>query len=318
MSWTDSFPVMDEQMVEEFEGLATPRAKQQLQEWYGVQEVFNRQDKRHLVAMSLFWKPSAASKNVYPEPTRETIMNAGNLGLDLRFEPWPHYIQPILDGAPDILSRCEDVAVRVYLASDLGFLVEDLVEAGCEVFLMRHASVAHAPGVAWRLLALSDQDRLVTIVDSDRLCDVAADLERTRAMERANLSAWRNPVCIDLDPEGKVVCKSMIGCQLGARGGWPMERLLHAFTWHVMRRTIPDVVEVPGCGVRQINHGNWPDFGFEEWFLTVVMYPRMAGGGVLTFVPSSARSALLALDVEYVTWSNSDSQLVYFPVESCC
>lgn len=319
MSWTEVYPVMDEDMVDEFETAATPEERTELEEWYGVREVFNAQpDKKHLLAFSLFWKPSAASKKVYPTPTREILMNAGELGLDLRFEPWPHYIQPILDEVPKILEQFDDVAVRVYLAADLDFLVEDMVEAGCEVFLMRHPSIAHAPGVAWRVLAFAEKDRLVTMVDADRLKEVAADIERTRAMERTGLGTWRVPVMIDQDPEGKVVYKPFIGCQIGAKGGWPMERLLHAFTWHMMKGSIPTTVEIPGCGPRPINHGYWPDFGFEEWFLGVVMYPRMAGGGMLTFVPANASSTLLTLDVEYVTWSNPESQLVYFPVETCC
>lgn len=318
MSWTECFPVMDESMVEEFEELATAEERAQLEEWYGVKEVINRQDKRHVLAMSLFWKPSAASKRVYPKPTRRVLKNAGELGLDLRFEPWPHYIQPILDEAPKLLSTHDDVAVRIYLAADLAFLVRDLVSAGCEVFLMRHPSVAHAPGIAWRVLAFGDRDRLVTMVDSDRLREASFDLDRTRAMERTGLAAWRVPVCCDWDGRGQVPYKAMVGAQVGAKGGWEMARLLHAFTWHMIRGTIPLAVEVPGCGMYPINNGAWPDYGFEEWFLTVVMYPRMAGAGILTFVPASAHSALLTLDVEYATWSNAESQLVYFPVARCC
>ncbi|MES2476507.1 MAG: hypothetical protein V4640_12060 [Verrucomicrobiota bacterium] len=318
MSWTESFPVMGEDMVDDYENLATPEEKAELEEWYGVKEIFNAQDKRHLVSFSLFWKPSSASKKVYPTPTREILQTAGELGLDLRFEPWPHYIQPVLDAMPVLMEKYDDVTVRVYLAADLDFLVEDFVNVGCEVYLMRHPSLAHAPGVVWRVLAFAEKDRLVTMVDSDRLNEVIADIERTREMDRAGLKSWRVPVMIDTDGAGKVVYKSFIGCQIGAEGGWPMERLLHAFTWHSRRGSLPTLVDVPGCGVMPINHGYWPDFGFEEWFLTVVMYPRMAGAGMLTFVPTGASSSLLLLDIEYATWANPNSQLVIFPTESCC
>lgn len=318
MSWTEAFPVMGQDMVDEFLELATPEEKAELEEWYGVREVFNAQDKRHLVSFSLFWKPSSASKKVYPVPTREILMKAGELGLDLRFEPWPHYVQPALDAIPGLLEEHDDVAVRVYLAADLDFLVEDFVAVGCEVYLMRHPSVAHAPGVAWRVLAFSERDRLVTMIDSDHMANVAGDITRTRAMDQVGLKCWRVPVAADLDGDGKIVYKPFIGRQIGAEGGWPMELLLHAFTWHSRRGSLPPVVDLPGCGPRPINLGYWPDFGFEEWFLAVVMYPRLAAAGMLTFVPSGASSDLLLLDIEYSAWANPNSQMVILNAAGCC
>ena len=319
MSWSESFPVMDQAMVEEFEDLATDAEKAELEELYGVAEVFNRQEgKRHVLATSLFWKPSNAEKTAYPVPTLEILQNASQLGLDLRFDPWSHYVEPILDGSPLILEKYDDVVVRVYLAADLDFLIQKLVNAGCEVYLMKHPSLAHAPGVAWRLLAFGDEGREVTIVDSDRFLLVESDIERTNAMKRANLAAWRSPVCSDLDHESKVPYKAMIGCHLGGVGGWPMKLLLEAFTWQMQRGTIQGMVEVPGCGLHPINHGEWPNFGFEEWFLTVVMYPRMAAGGILTLVPASVNSTLLCLDIEYAVWANPNSQLVFFSNGNCC
>jgi hypothetical protein len=318
MSWTESFPVMDDDMLAEFEELATPEERNELEEWFGVARIFNPQDKPQILALSLFWKPSSDKKEPYPQPTREILKNAGSMGLNLRFEPWPHYIQPVLDETPRILQQVDNVAVRVYLAADLEFLVPDLIEAGCEVYLMRHPSIAHAPGVAWRVLALGEENKLVTIVDSDRIGGAVADLERTRTMELAGLAAWRVPVLIDQDQGGAVAYKPIIGCQIGAMGGWPVESLLHAFTWHSRRGSIPTMVEMPGCGPRPINLGYWPEFGFEEWFLGVVMYPRLAAGGLLTFVPANGKSCLLTLDIEYATWANPSSQLVHFPVETCC
>ncbi len=319
MSWTEIYPIMTEDLVEEFEELATADERAELEEWFGVREVFNEQrSKKHLISVSMFWKPSQASKKPYPEPTREILMNPSEFDLDLRFEPWPHYIEPILETVPKLLKTYDDVAVRVYLAADLDFLVTDFVEAGCEVFLMRHPSIAHAPGVAWRVLAFSEKDRLVTMMDADRIREAAADIERTRAMERDGLGVWRVPVALDTDVSGKVCYKPFIGCQMGAVGGWPMERLIHAFTWHTLRGGLPPMVELPGCGLRQFNLGKWPDYGYEEWFLAVAMYPRMAGAGMLTFAPATVKSVFLLLDIEYVTWANPASQLVFFPVAGCC
>jgi len=318
MSWTDAFPVMSEEMVEEFEALATPAEKAELEEWYGVKEIFNAQDKAHLVSFSIFWKPGSASKKAYPTPTREILMTAGELELDLPFDPWLHEIQPVLDTVPALLGKFDDVTARVYLAADLDFLMPDFVEAGCEVYLMRHSSLAHAPGAAWRLLAFAEKDRLVTMIDSDGIRDVALDLNRTRAMQKTGLRCWREPICFDYDRSGKVIYNAFRGCHMGLVGGWPMEKLLHAFTWHSIRGNFSTMVELPGCGPKPIGSGHWPDFGFEEWFLTVVMYPRWAAGGMLTFVPTGTHSSLLLMDIEYVTWANPKSELVIFPSGSSC
>ena len=40
--------------------------------------------------------------------------------------------------------------------------------------------------------------------------------------------------------------------------------------------------------------------------------------GVLSFVPCNARSQLLPLDIEYVTWANPRSEVVYFSAGGCC
>ena len=318
MSWTDTFPVMSAEMVDEFEALATPGEKAELEEWYGVKEIFNAQDKPHLVSFSVFWKPGSTANKAYPTPTREILMTAGKLGLDLPFEPWSHHIQPVLDTVPALLSKFDDVTARVYLAADLDFLVPDFLEAGCEVYLMRHSSLAHAPGAAWRLLALGEKDRLVTMIDSDGIRDVALDLKRTRTMQKTGLGCWREPICIDYDNHGNVSYSAFKGCHLGLVGGWPMEKLLHAFTWHSIRGTVSTIIELPGCSPRPIGSGHWPNPGFEEWFLSVVMYPRLAASGMLTFVPGGTRSSLLLMDIEYVTWANPKSELVIFPSGSSC
>jgi hypothetical protein len=75
---------------------------------------------------------------------------------------------------------------------------------------------------------------------------------------------------------------------------------------------------LPGCGLVKIQQSVWPNYGFDEYFMTVAAYPRLAQHGMLTFVPSTAKSMLLSLDVEYVTWGNPRSELVYFPAGSCC
>ena len=72
------------------------------------------------------------------------------------------------------------------------------------------------------------------------------------------------------------------------------------------------MVHCPGKGKVAVAQPDWPDYGFDEWFLTAALYPRIAAAGVLTLVPASARSLFLPVDIEFTTWANPASQLVYF------
>ena len=63
-------------MVDEFHRAATPDEKAELEEWYGVEQVFNLQDRRHIASISLFWKNVKASDPDLPEPTRDRMKRA--------------------------------------------------------------------------------------------------------------------------------------------------------------------------------------------------------------------------------------------------
>ena len=320
MSWSESFPILDLNLLEEFEDSATPEERAELDFMYAFKEVINpKPEKLHIASFSLFWKPTSAESAPYPAPTRELLKDPESAGIKTRFNPWSHYVQPLLEKTASLLKKYPNVTVRVHLAADLEFLANELAEAGCEVWLMKPSSINFGPGGLWRLLPFSEKGKLVTVADTDRFDELPNDLERSRAMARAGLGAWRVVVAIDGGPEGRSIgYRPLIGSQMGAMGGWPMHQLLHAFTWHCMRDTLPKVGHLPGCGVRPIPWANWPNHYADEWFLASTFYPRVAAAGVLTFAPSTAKPLFLAMDVEYCTWSNSNSQLIFFPVHSCC
>jgi hypothetical protein len=75
----------------------------------------------------------------------------------------------------------------VHLASDLDFLIPDLIKAGCEVHLMRHPSLAFAPGGLWRYLPIGEEGKLVTVCDVDRMNFVESDVERIKHMANVQL-----------------------------------------------------------------------------------------------------------------------------------
>ena len=312
MSWTDAFPVFTDEMVEEYEKLATEAEKSELETLYGVERIFNAQDQSHVVSFSLFWKPVRSTDPQLPKPTRERMKNAKQLGLVHRFDPWEHYVEPLLRETPNLREQFPHVSFRVYLALDLDFLIPDLVEAGCEVHWMKGSSIYLAPGSLWRFLPFEEAGKIVTMADVDLMGRIPEFIARTEAMAYANLGSWRSPLVWDTDQNERIRYLPFWGSHMGMRGGWPVRHLLDAFTWHCISGKMPTLVNLPGGGHSTIEQASWPDYGFEEWFMTAAMYPRVASAGVLTFIKPTDRSMFLPLDVEYVTWANSNSEIVYY------
>jgi hypothetical protein len=315
MSWTDVFPVLTDEMVEEFQALAIAEERTELEAWYGIEKVFNAREAQHIVSFSLFWKSVKSGHSPVPPPTRELMQQARELGHSCRFAPWEHYVEPLLKNIPRLRRRHPDVAFRVHLARDLEFLVPDLAAAGCEVSLMKGSSIRFAPGGLWRYLPIAEHGKLITVVDIDRIEHLPNDINRTIAMAAAGLGAWRVPIAVDPHLDGPACYLPLMGGQMGMRGGLPVRELLEAFTWHCIRGSIKTTAEIPHVGSLEIRGTRWPDYGFDEWFLLAALYPRLAASGVLTLVSSLAVSRLLAVDIEYVTWANSRSQMIFFLAE---
>jgi hypothetical protein len=317
MSWTSFFPVFTDDFVENYLDKVTQSEQSKLDEWFNVAEVVNRKhEPRHVIATSLFWKRDLMGQGELPPISRETLMNAASLGLSGRFDPWEHYVEPLLEGARELHRHRQDSTLRVYLAKDLDFLVEDLVLAGCEVNLMMSSSIRHNPGSMWRFLALEESGCGVTIIDSDRARDIVSDLGRTQTVGEAGLGGWRVPYhFVDIDDRKETEgYRPMSACQFGSILSYPMKTLLRAFVWSNLRGYMPKTctrgrgrnVPIEGC--------SWPNYGFDEWFLLAAMYPRMAEGGLLTFHPwdNIFSNQFFPIDIEYVTWANPRSELIYF------
>ncbi len=317
MSWSDFFPLMDDDMVALYQRDSSPQEKLELQKHFAIQEIHNQRKVDHVVATSLFWKPANVGESPYPVPTRELMQNPEGLGLASRFKnPWSHYVAPVFEAVRHLSKIRPDLVYRVYLANDLSFLIPELVEAGCEVYLMESSSVAHNPGAMWRFLAM-EEDGLVTMSDSDRAAEMIHDIERTELVAEGGLCFWRCPYFWD----------TAEGMDLGNPGGYhttaaglmgtarplPIRLLCEAFIWGRLRGLIPGHVKV-GTRTVPIVGAIWPDFGFDEFFLNAAIYPRAAFEGMLTFVHWKAAhlNHWLALDIEYVTWANPKSEIMFW------
>jgi len=313
MSWSDVFPVFTDEFVESFENEALPDEKLECGSLFEIEAIYNsRTGCRHLVATTLFWKQDRLINGDLPEITRGSMIHAEELGLAGRYPPWESYVVPILEGAVALGRARRDVAIRVYLAKDLEFLIRDLVKVGCEVYLMKSCSIRHNPGAMWRFLALENSSCPVTITDSDRIKWVLADIARTEAAQRVGVGGWRVPYFYSAPDEGY---RPMSAAQFGSHHSYPMRLLMQAFVWHHLRGTMPTRCRLEGLREAEVAGRWWPDYGFDEWFLLAVMYPRMAHEGLLTFFPWDMESPgqFFALDIEYCTWANPQSELIYYP-----
>lgn len=234
------------------------------------------------------------------------------MGLVKRIDPWGSYIEPLFVHTPGAVERHPGVTFRLYLAADLDFLTLELRALGCEIYLMKSSSIRYCPGGFWRFLPLEDEGALVTVIDTDRMNEVSHEIARTEAMADAGLGLWRVPGYYNSDLRESVRYRPILGGHFGARGGIPVREVIEAVVWHWRHGSLPLTANIPGLGQRPIRFSNWPDYGFDEWFQLAAMYPHLAPGGTLTFIPSDARSLLLPADVEYAQWANPLSECVYF------
>lgn len=318
MSWTDVFPVLDDEMVDAYEAGVTPEERAEYDDWFAVDRIINRSKAKHLVVFSLFWKNTRAEEPDLPPLTREVLMQAEEQGLVERFAPWSHYVQPLLNGAKRMREKRPDVGMRIYLAADLHFLIEDFTALGCEICLMKTSSVRHNPGAMWRFLALEDKRRLITVSDADRAPLVEADIQRTELMAKIGLGFWRVPVWGELNDKGQMNYRPVLACQFGSNKPLPAGQLMKALIWHTRKGSISNKCKPPGCGEQVIYGTQCPDYGFDEWFLQAAVYPRAARHGVLSFIPAAAKSRLLPIDIEYCTWANPRAEINYFGTDGKC
>ncbi len=309
-------------MLKDYHYGVTNEERVEFEEWFGIQtQDAKTQDarpeerpsgtRRHIVSATLFWKHVNGDEPELPRPTRESLVDAKRMGLVRRFAPWDSYIVPLFDHTAAAVARHPGVTFRLYLASDLDFLMAELAALGWEVCVMKSPSIPYCPGGFWRFLAL-EENALVTVIDTDRMNEVSHEIARTEDMDRAGLGLWRVPGYYNSDFSAGVRYRPLLGGHFGARGGIPIRALMEAFIWHARHDTLPLTAQIPGQGEVTLRFTTWPDYGFDEVFQLMVMYPWLAPGGTLTFIPSDARSLLLPADLEYAMWANPRSEAMYF------
>lgn len=273
---------------------------------FAVEKVFNQTSKQHLQVHSVFFKKMNTS---------DCVAGIKRLNQTQGFNPEEHRFKQLCSSAARLAKTRPDVGIRIYLAADLDFLVPKFLKFGCEIFLMKSSSIAHNPGAMWRFLALEEEGRLVTFADADRAMQAEADIAMTEEMARLGLKFWRVPVFQELNSVGQYNYRPIRASGFGSNLTLPAGDLMKALIWATHNGAISTKCRPPGEPEYTISGTQWPDYGFDEWFLQAAVYPRVAQEGILTLVPATVRSKILPLDIEYCTWANPDSELCYFGEE---
>lgn len=316
MSWSQFFPVFTDEMLDLYLNESSDAQKLEIAHHFAVDKVHNPRASKHIVCVSLFWKSANAEDDNFPLPTPDLLTNDYKLPSRVRYNFWEHYVQPLIEGAILVRKERPDIVLRIYLAADLQFLVADFVSLGCEIYQMKSSSLRHNPGAMWRFLALEEKDKLVTIIDSDRALYVLHDIERTETSIKSGLCFWRTPYFLnsakhDNDPS---FYRPINASHFGSTGGMEMQLLLQAFVWCNINGYFRASCLLGTPAQVEIKNSVFPSYGFDEWFLQAALFPRIATKGVLTFLSwdNHMLSHWHLLDIEYVTWSNPMSEIMYY------
>ncbi len=100
MSGAPVFPILRDEHVEAYEAGVSKKDLKQYEEWFAIKKIVNpRQDVKHIISTSLFWKNIRMHEPEIVIKNQASLMNAGKRKPLLRFDPWKHYVEPLLLGA---------------------------------------------------------------------------------------------------------------------------------------------------------------------------------------------------------------------------
>lgn len=303
MSWSDYYPIFTDEMVQAYESECPEREISLVRKFFEIDRIINSQAQSHIVALSLAGVPPGVppeALNLYSE-LEDPEMIIGNWKSALRDKQ--RYFEDLKNSHPDTV-------VRIYLAAHLDSLIPMFTDAGFEIHLMTSDADCFGLSKLWPLLALNDGDHLVTLTTLDGLKSVVTDVTRTKATSEAGLQIWRTPFGSSFSKPVPTYFPISSG-SFGSTQGLPIKLLLESFLWHSMKETLPMEIVFPGAGSRRIDEADWRHKNYNEWFAALAIYPRAACGGTLTFLLIRDHPPLTCVDLEYVSWANPESQVIF-------
>lgn len=290
---------MGPEVVENYLANATASEMELIGEMTRQSAIANPSGKSHLV-ISYFegkWPPAI-------EFSKTRALAAYTEGdPDYKIE-WRNFTEDIVATTAISMSQDPEVGIRIYLADYLDHLLPILQRGGFEVVIIGTGSCRFSLGNLWPILALEAPDTLFTFVTPENLANSGISIKRSELLRGTGLGAWRTPE-IRKRPSYYPISNS----GWGAKGGMQAELLLRAFLWFSLKRrsatrSVSDHATTLGLPVP------FAGDGFDHWFLAVALYPRLAENGILTFADMSMKPPIFALDIEYATWANPNSELV--------
>lgn len=303
MSWTDHFPVLEDSADFSSHGPAQTWST----EVFSVEQSEGESGRCHVVSTAVSWQLAARAQDCFPNAARVMELLRGTAyGPMASIEKWLVHLGQAVRA---LRLRQEPVGMRVYLAPELKSWARAIAEAGGEAVVMTDNAFPASPGM-WRLLAL-EENRLVTVLGPHRLREACRMAELTERMNQAGLCLWRVPGYGTARTRDMTDYRPILSDGLGSTGGLPIRRLLRDLDTAVRAGGIRPECRTSGGRTRGLGGTQWPQEGYDEWFLMAAIYPRVAQGGILTAVEGQRLSpTLLALDIEYATWANPAATVI--------
>lgn len=262
-----------------------PESHAILDSYFRVKRIINVKKTKKLLTYSLFWKPQ---DNVNQETIHEKRVMKGRITSFYEL-----YVEPLKRTISYFKKHEPKTRFRIYLASDLEFLITDLSSPNVEIFLMESSSIGHSPGAMWRFLAFGDKNvKWVCCQDSD-------EKERRRDIplinkwlhDHSTTGFYRIHSTKSSDVFDHAIYSPIIANCFGAKRGHGIdfEKAMKGFILHrelfLDEDRHPQDTSLSGHPYGFGNH--FPVYGFDERFLKHVIYFHLAKKAQLSTLVSS-------------------------------
>lgn len=301
MSWTDYFPVLTLEQVLHYEASASADERCALENLFAGRSLASKHMGNHLICLTL--SPGL------PPPSGFLPENWDNPGKST-----PAQVLIILQSlARRLASERPEVGLRIYLDPAWSESANELLEMGCEVVLMAQPSGGPNPAGLWRFLAL-EEERTATFLSLVDLGQADVFIERSAALRSTGMKMWRSPL------DRRLNYRPIDPDRFGSIEARPLRDLLYAFTWYA--KQAKEAQKSPSlereATVRPLRakadeqEADWADPDLAGFFLMSAIYPRAASDGMLSLIEADHQhSSWHLLDIEYATWSNANSELLF-------
>jgi hypothetical protein len=260
----------------------SPDEHQRLSSYFKIKKTINSQSKQKLVAYSLFWKPQ--------EIVNQSTVHELRFWKDRECSFFDKYVSPLIKSIQYYLKHESKTKVRIYLAADLEFLIDQLLFPNVEIFLMESSSIGHSPGAMWRFLAISDPE-------AEYICCKDSD-DKIKSEQENKINLWFNdpnysgfyrihsPKIIENEQDAlySPIQAGLFGAK--CQSALDIESIMKGFIlYKELNKDEPRHNRDKSYPMHPFGYANqMPSYGFDERFLKHVIYHLAASQGMLTTI----------------------------------